>query len=83
MAYFPQPAPPNIQTVDELRQWMEEELRRLATSIQTTDETQYNIRYAAPAGPTAGMVVFADGTTWNPGSGRGLYEYRTSSWVKL
>lgn len=83
MPYFPQPAPANIETVDELRQWVEAEFNRLATSIQIVDGVQYNVLYAAPAGPVAGMTVFADGTTWNPGSGRGLYEYRTSSWVKL
>jgi hypothetical protein len=83
MPYFPGSAPPNIQDVNELRMWIEEELRRLATSLQIVDSTQYNVLYAEPLGPTAGMVVFADGTTWNPGSGRGLYEYRTSSWVKL
>lgn len=83
MPYFPNSAPPNIQSVDELRMWMEEELRRLATSLVIVDSTQYNILYTAPPGPVAGMVVFADGTTWNPGSGRGLYEYRLNSWIKL
>jgi len=83
MPYFPQNAPPGLETVDQLREWMEGELRRLAQSIQIDDVVQFNILYAAPAGPVAGMLVFADGTTWNPGSGRGLYEYRSSSWVKL
>lgn len=83
MPYFPQAVPPNVDTVDGLRQWIEEEFRRLALSLQIQDLVQFNILYAAPIGPTAGMLVFADGTTWNPGSGRGLYEYRTSSWIKL
>jgi len=83
MPYYPQPVPANVDTVDELRQWIEEEFRRLALSMQVVDSVVFNVLYAAPPGPVAGMVVFADGTTWNPGSGRGLYEYRTSSWVKL
>lgn len=81
--YLPQTAPPNIQTIDELRQWIEEELRRLANVLTVVDDVTFKVTYAAPPGPVAGMVVFADGTTWNPGSGRGLYEYRLNSWVKL
>lgn len=30
-----------------------------------------------------GMVVLADGTNWNPGSGAGFYGYNSGSWVKL
>jgi len=25
--------------------------------------------------------VYADGTTWNPGSGAGLYQWRGSAWA--
>lgn len=30
-----------------------------------------------------GMLAYADGTNWNPGSGKGLYRYNstTSAWV--
>lgn len=82
MPYFPTQCPP-VENVDQLRMWVEDEFRRLAQSFEVVDGIRYNVLYAAPAGPQAGLVVFADGTTWNPGSGRGLYEYRTSSWIKL
>ena len=36
-----------------------------------------------PAIPVDGMVVYADGTSWNPGSGEGLYGYENGAWVKL
>lgn len=38
---------------------------------------------AAPPDPVEGMVLWADGTSWNPGAGAGLYEYRSSAWNKL
>lgn len=82
MPYVPRQMPP-ITSLEELRYYVDEEFRRIAQQIVVVDDTTYNIKYAAPAGPVAGMVVFADGTTWNPGSGRGLYEYRASSWIKL
>jgi hypothetical protein len=39
-------------------------------------------RTTAPSG-TEGLVAFANGTDWNPGSGAGLYEYRGGAWNKL
>lgn len=48
--------------------------------------TQRHVFYphtAAPPDPVEGMVVWADGTSWNPGSGAGLYEYRGGAWHKL
>lgn len=82
MTYVPSQMPP-IDNLEELREWVEKEFRRIQEHNATQTFVQFEVLYAAPLGPTAGMVVFADGTTWNPGSGRGLYEYRTSSWQKL
>lgn len=39
--------------------------------------------FAAPAKLAAGMVIFADGTTWDPGAGRGVYWYDGSTWNLL
>ena len=36
-----------------------------------------------PSTPIDGMVVYADGTSWNPGSGEGVYAREGGSWVKL
>lgn len=36
-----------------------------------------------PAEPFDGMLVYADGTSWNPGSGEGFYGYEAGAWVKL
>lgn len=30
-----------------------------------------------------GVMVYADGTSWNPGSGEGLYAYYNAAWNKL
>ena len=38
---------------------------------------------AEPNPKRNGMIVYADGTNWNPGSGRGVYVYKGSSWVLL
>lgn len=36
-----------------------------------------------PSDPFDGMLVYADGTSWNPGSGEGFYGYENGAWVKL
>jgi hypothetical protein len=39
--------------------------------------------YAVPQRVRDGMIVLADGTTWNPGSGGGFYGYYAGAWHKL
>lgn len=51
---------------------------------KTNFEAQFTkVLYAAPAKPRESDIVFADGTTWNPGAGRGLYQYVGGAWAKL
>ena len=45
--------------------------------------TRYTKRTVAPASPQEGDVYFADGTSWNPGSGKGLYFYNGSAYVLM
>lgn len=47
------------------------------------NQAQFTVLTAEPANKAEGWVVFADGTAWNPGAGRGLYEYRSGAWHKL
>lgn len=65
---------PLIEELENLRQWTEQ---------PTVPFLYLEILYAAPAKPTAGMVVYADGTTWNPGgTGEGIYRYSLGgAWV--
>jgi len=39
--------------------------------------------FAAPLSPPDGMVVYADGTVWNPGAGEGAYIYYGAAWNLL
>lgn len=60
------------------------ELQRIAQEF--TDEREFvklKTLYAAPSRIEEGMVVKADGTTWNPGSGAGVYARVGGAWVKL
>jgi hypothetical protein len=60
-------------TDKELQEW----------ALRGVEGVQFVIRYAAPDRPRIGLVVYADGTLWNPGSGEGLYVYTSGGWVAL
>lgn len=67
-------------------QSLPEELGRLREfSRQPTFPLMFlEVLYAAPAIASAGMIVYADGTTWNPGAGEGVYRYSLGgAWVHL
>lgn len=64
--------------------WLVRELRAIQESQQAeVDGHVYRTLYAEPSRLKEGLTVKADGTTWDPGSGAGLYQYRASAWVKL
>lgn len=41
------------------------------------------VQHVALTKPRDGLVVFADGTNWNPGAGAGIYAYHSGVWNKL
>lgn len=46
-------------------------------------ERRISLYEAAPVNPEEGMIVRADGTNWDPGSGRGYYGYDNGNWTFL
>jgi hypothetical protein len=79
MSYRSQPTA--ATTLADLRSWANRELQRITLAFdQTRSEVILSPLSQAPAKPQPGQLVFADGTNWNPGSGRGLYYY-DSGWV--
>ena len=82
MSYNPRELP-DEGDVTELRQWLREELRILSKSLNETTEVDLRASRSAPTRPREGMVVHADGTAWNPGSGAGTYRFQSGLWVKI
>lgn len=61
---------------------VQDELRRLALTLaQPADYAALKTLHAAPKRIFDGMLVLADGTDWDPGSGAGLYARRAGAWV--
>jgi hypothetical protein len=80
--YVPKHAPV-LTSLEDLRKYVEEELKQIGLEMQQSEIQQWRILHVEPLKITDGMVVFADGTDWNPGSGQGLYERVAGIWVKL
>lgn len=67
----------------EIRRYLGEELDRISAAISRLAEGHLGVSYEAPAKPREGNLRIADGTTWNPGSGEGVYVYLSGAWVFL
>lgn len=78
--YKPQPI--NTTSTEKLASSLQAELNRLAIEFsQPSDYISLKTIYAEPDRIFDGMMVKADGTTWNPGAGAGVYTRVGSSWV--
>jgi len=64
--------------------WTVQELRKIEQAqTDAVDAVYLRTLYAAPDRLREGMTVLADGTTWNPGAGQGVYTYYAAAWHKL
>lgn len=68
----------------DLSVYLSEELANIGRQAQAQQPFLFlQVSYAPPPKPRPGMVVLADGTSWNPGSGAGFYGYKGSAWAFL
>ncbi len=74
---------PRSEDPKDLLNYMREEFDKIATNFALFDNIILKELHEAPSRIPDGLTVFADGTDWNPGSGRGVYTYYGSSWKKL
>lgn len=82
--YSPSPVPATKDPATVAR-WAEDEFRAIARHFSETTTLELRPLHAAPAKPRTGMMVYADGTDWNPGgTGEGVYRYTAAAtWVKV
>jgi hypothetical protein len=69
-------------TIETLVQQLNTELQAFYQAISETNTLDLRTTHKEPSRPRDGLIVYADGTDWNPGSGRGLYVY-DGGWVRL
>lgn len=70
-------------TQAEIPAYLRRELDKIQAAINIIADGQLDVTTVAPAKPRDGMIRRADGTSWNPGSGQGVYCYYAGSWKFL
>jgi hypothetical protein len=71
------------QLEEGVRRYIQEELRRIETSIGTLIRASVQVSDDEPANPVKGMIRYAV-SPWNPtGAGDGLYIYNGTAWVAV
>lgn len=81
LAYTPERITAN--DLHETVQQLQRELYRISGVIDALRQGYFPKFYVAPTKLRDGMTRYADGTSWNPGSGEGVYTYYNSTWNKL
>lgn len=82
MPYTPT-LPPKFDNVDQAIEWIVGQFQLIAQEFGETTAVELRQVGRAPDKPREGMIVSANGTDWDPGSGAGAYEYKGGAWVKL
>jgi len=72
-----------VQSLEDMRFWVEDELGAIASQFADTKVVELRPRGDAPLRPREGMLVYADGTGWDPGVGEGVYAYVNGAWALL
>jgi hypothetical protein len=68
-----------------LRRWLSQTVAEIADAMRKPRPqfVQLDVLETAPDKPQDGTLVYADGTSWDPGSGAGIYARECGAWVKL
>jgi hypothetical protein len=81
--WSPNPAPVAPELLPD---YLFNELNKVGDIIFNLDTFRLEETNTEPAKPRDGDIRYADGSNWDPGSGRGIYAYiddGTPSWEKL
>jgi len=63
--------------------YFEEEFAALTKALLEQTALELRPTGQVPVRPREGMIVYADGTNWNPGGGEGPYVYRNGVWKQF
>lgn len=78
--YSPGPVPSEPA---DLQRYLTEEFDKIAAAVALLRNPHFEETFVAPKKPRNGDTYLADGTSWNPGLGRGLYIYRNAVWTRI
>lgn len=76
--------PAKYETLEAAVTWVWDQLKLIEGGFNSA-RTFVHLKslHAEPAKLKTGLVVLADGTDWDPGTGEGVYVYYADAWHKL
>ena len=77
LRYVPGQVP---ESASDIPRFLRQELQQIQQAISLVQDGQLDVTTVAPSKPRDGMLRRADGTSWNPGSGQGVYCYYNAAW---
>jgi hypothetical protein len=89
LLYRPGPVPTDLPA--SAQRYLSDELNRIAallqimaTTMQESSARMFAQDSSEPASPVTPMLAYADGVTWDPGSGEGYYYFNSNNeWTPL
>jgi hypothetical protein len=66
-----------------MQRFLFDELKKISVAINGLALGHLDQTTVLPTKPRDGDLRYADGTLWNPGSGKGVYVYKATAWVFL
>lgn len=84
MSYTPDEVP-FAKDQEKINAWVINQFNKLSSVLLNYEPEQiiYQTLHEAPAKPEEGMEVYADGSDWNPGAGKGKYYFDGNVWVPV
>lgn len=77
--YVPNQVP--VSKEIELTRFLTTELDKIQIAIRSLADGHLDQTNVAPTKPREGDIRYADGTNWNPASGKGVYHYDGTVWA--
>lgn len=81
--FFAPQDPSNIRDVAGLIRYIRDLELRTATAINAVAAGHLDPVHVEPPKPRDGDFRYADGSDWDPGSGKGIYAYNGTTWVQM
>lgn len=75
--------PSSITTLPDMVRFIRDENLKQAAAFDALAAGHLDKVYVVPTKPRDGDLRYADGTSWNPGGGKGLYMHNGSVWTLI
>lgn len=82
--YTPEIVPSDLNDPVKLQAFLDREHRNISKALDFSNEIRLDPLYVTVPKPEEGIIVYADGTSFNPtGEGEGYYGYKNGAYTKL